>query len=88
MFYFHACMRQKTEIILIKKKLCDNSRNPTQNKDPVDLRPIQKDVVNYVDITNNGLVVGVNPESRTTAFWDGFFTKHKNFFKISPNLIK
>lgn len=51
------------------------------NGDPVDLKPVQNDVVNYVDITNNGFVAGVNPHANAIAFWDSFLKKHKNYLK-------
>lgn len=44
---------------------------PTHNNDLVDgCLPIQNDRVHYLDVTNDGLKVGVNPNHEANELWD------------------
>lgn len=62
-------------------------RNPTPNNDPVEVKPIQNNVTNYVDITNNGFIPSVNPHAEFIQFWDQFLDKHKDLLgNCSQNL--
>ena len=56
-------------------------RNPTPNDEPIGVRPIEGDVVNYVEIQNDRLVAGVNPKQKSITFWDQFFVAHPEVLK-------
>lgn len=56
-------------------------RNPTPNEEPIDFKPVQKNVINFVDITNNGLLSGVQPVAKRIEFWDNFYKQNENIFK-------
>lgn len=43
--------------------------SPSYYGDPVDLAPIQNGQVNFVDVTNDGLRVGVNPNQAANELW-------------------
>jgi len=43
--------------------------SPGYYGDPVDLAPIQNNQVNFVDITNEGLRIGVNPNAAANELW-------------------
>lgn len=44
---------------------------PTHAKDPVDgFKPIRKDQVHFLDVTNDGLKLGVNPNQKANRLWD------------------
>lgn len=46
--------------------------NPAHNGDPVDeFLPIKGDQVNFLDITNDGLKPGVDPNKKANEFWSG-----------------
>ncbi|XP_055312466.1 acetylcholinesterase-like [Sitodiplosis mosellana] len=44
--------------------------NPTHNDDPIaGFLPIQGDTINYINISNDGLKLGVSPNAKTNEFW-------------------
>lgn len=45
-----------------------------------DLRPIANNKVNFVDITNNGLIIKVNPNEAVYDLWHFVEKKAKNTF--------
>lgn len=51
-------------------------RDPTPDKSPVEFRPIENGVINYVNITNDGLISDIDPHGRAIYFWDEFFRKY------------
>lgn len=50
--------------------------NPAPNSKPTGLKPIQGDAVNYVDITNDGLLDGENPHNEAIQFWNELLNKY------------
>lgn len=44
-------------------------------------KPVQENAINYVDITNDGLIGGVQPFAERMEFWDNFYRKHENTLK-------
>lgn len=50
------------------------------------LRPVRPDEINYVDITNNGFVIGVNPHARYIEFWNEFLSKHKAELQVPEEI--
>lgn len=50
-------------------------RNPTH--DSIDFKPVRKDEINYIDITNDGLRARVQPFSERIKFWDQFYGKYE-----------
>lgn len=43
------------------------------NKDPIEWKPIKIDELNYVEITNDGLIAKQEPKAETVAFWNDIF---------------
>lgn len=50
------------------------------NPMPGRLEPVSWDVLNYVDITAEGLAVGVNPLAEVMAFWTRLMSEHRELF--------
>lgn len=45
-------------------------RIPSHHNDPIaNFLPIEDDRVNFLDVTNNGLVPGENPNQKAMEFW-------------------
>lgn len=45
-------------------------RTPSRNGKPIDgIKPIQNQKAHFIDITNEGLIVSVNPNEKTNEFW-------------------
>lgn len=45
-------------------------RNPSYNDEPVaSIKPIYKEDVHFIDITNNGLFVDVNVNKKSNELW-------------------
>ncbi|XP_031619767.1 esterase E4-like [Contarinia nasturtii] len=61
--------------------------NPIPNNDPIEVKPVTVDAVNYVDLTNNGPIVGTNPHIKYIQFWDDFLHKYKDILQ-TPNGIQ
>lgn len=61
---------------------CLYYRDPAPNSEPTELKPIQGDVINYVDITNNGLFVDVNPHIESIQFWNELLSKHRETLNV------
>lgn len=51
--------------------------NPHSNPDSTIIKPNE---ITYLDITNNGIVVGVNPSQKIVTFWDDFYRKYAYAF--------
>lgn len=49
------------------------NRNPTPRKVPIDFKPVVGSEINFLDITNKGLLLGVDPHGDTVRFWDELF---------------
>lgn len=62
-------------------------RNPIPSNDPIEAKPVTVDVVNYVDLTNNGFIVGTNPHAEYIQFWNDFLHKYKDILQ-TPNGIQ
>lgn len=58
-------------------------RNPTPSAVPVDLKPFNDNATNYVEISNNGLVLGVDPHGDSYRFWAQLLDKHRSLFKLN-----
>lgn len=56
------------------------------NNDPIVWKPVEKDVVNYVDLTNNGPVGGTDPHAKYIHFWDEFLHKYRNILKSNTSI--
>jgi len=54
---------------------------PTPNNDPIAFKPIQKDLINFVDITNEGLVPALGPHNKFMSFWKDILTRHAIFLQ-------
>lgn len=39
-------------------------------------KPVGKNAINYVNISNEGMVAGVQPFEKRVEFWDKFYKKH------------
>lgn len=49
---------------------------PTHDGDPVsNYLPIQDDRINFLDVTNDGLIVGINPNQEANQLWSGIERK-------------
>lgn len=58
--------------------------NPMHNGDPTDgFLPIQQDQVYFLDINNNGLKLGVNPNQKSVEFWS---LVEKQIHQINQNM--
>lgn len=73
-------------------KICFNNcyfliSNPTPNQYPVDLKPMTKDHLSYLDITNAGSILGVNLRREFIQFWDDLYIKYEKIF-ADANLKK
>lgn len=58
-------------------------RHPTPEKRPVDFKAVTKTVQNFLDITNAGLVPGIDPNKDNIAVWDNAI---KEFYKSKSKL--
>lgn len=56
------------------------------NNDPIELKPVEKDVVNFVDLTNDGPVAGTNPHADYIRFWDQFLHKYRAILKSDTSI--
>lgn len=58
------------EFLIIPEFSMKNYSEPTHRGDPVGgFLPIQKDRVNFLDVTNEGLKTGVDPNQKFNRFW-------------------
>lgn len=51
--------------------------NPTPNDEPVSFKPIQKKLINFVDITNEGLIPALGPHKKFVDFWEDIFARYQ-----------
>lgn len=61
-------------------------RNPIPNNNPIEVKPVTVDAVNYVDLTNNGPIAGVNPHATYIQFWNDFLHKYKSILQIPDGI--
>jgi len=50
--------------------------NPTPQMEPVNVKSIENNTINFVDVQNQGLVPGLHPHEKSILFWDDFFARH------------
>lgn len=74
----HECVKMNFRFSPIRFACSD----PAPNSEPTELKPIQNDVVNYVDITNNGLFVDVNPHRESIQFWSELLSTHRELLMV------
>lgn len=55
-------------------------RHPTPHGDPIDWPPVLDRWLNYVEITNEGLIKGTNPYKEKIQFWRDLYTKYDHAF--------
>lgn len=61
-------------------------RNPIPNNDPIEVKPVTVNAINYVDLTNDGPVAGTNPHAEYIEFWNDFLHKHKDILQTSNGI--
>lgn len=61
-------------------------RNPIPNNDPIEVKPVTVNEINYVDLTNDGPVAGTNLHAEYIEFWDNFLHKHKDILQTSNGI--
>lgn len=44
-------------------------------------KPVQENSINYVDITNDGLISKIQPFADRIKFWDDFYKKYEKTLK-------
>lgn len=55
---------------MLKCLLLRFSSDPVHNGDPIaELKPVQKDQLHFLDVTNDGLKLGVNPDRERYELW-------------------
>lgn len=67
--------------------LCDKTlliylficRNPTPSNDPITFKPIHKDIVNFVDISNEGLIPALGPHKKFMSFWTDLLGRYDTY---------
>lgn len=59
-------------------------RTPTPlNLEQIQAEAITKNQFHFIDITNEGIVKGTNPNAERMKFWENFYEKYKNVFQKS-----
>lgn len=48
--------------------------------------PVTDDAVNYVDLTNDGFIVGKNPHADSVRFWDEFLHKYRDILSTTNSI--
>lgn len=61
-------------------------RNPIPNNDPIEVKPVTGNAINYVDLTNDGPVAGTNPHAEYIEFWNDFLHKHKDILQTANGI--
>ncbi|KAG4072767.1 hypothetical protein HA402_005244 [Bradysia odoriphaga] len=51
--------------------------DPTPNDEPISFKPIQKNLINFVDITNEGLIPALGPHKKFMDFWTDIFGRYE-----------
>ncbi|XP_037044089.1 esterase B1-like [Bradysia coprophila] len=51
--------------------------DPTPNNEPISFKPIQKNLINFVDITNEGLIPALGPHKKFVDFWTDIFSRYE-----------
>lgn len=51
------------------------------NDNPVHVKPVSNDELNYFEITNDGLAVGQNPFEKRMKFWNDFYGKYEKILE-------
>lgn len=59
------------------------NRNPTPNNEPITFEPIQKDLVHFVDITNEGLIPALGPHKKFMDFWTDLLGRYDTHLRNS-----
>lgn len=60
-------------------------RIPTPSGQPVQLETFNENAQNYVTLSNDGLVLGVNPHEDAFRFWSQLLQKYDSiFYKNTP----
>lgn len=54
--------------------------NPTPDNEAIEHKPVTEDTMNYVEITNDGLVARKNRKASNMRFWDDFIEAHEDLF--------
>lgn len=69
----------------LPKSICifwSHFSSPIYQSDPADeFLPIRKQKVNYLDITNEGLIPGVAPKKQAISFWQRIMLKAEELSK-------
>lgn len=65
-------------------------RNPTPDKKPVNFKPVTENELNFADVNNDGISVGVNPHDKQMKFWTTLHSKYSKIFteKVRDELQK
>lgn len=54
----------------MKRKLYYIFSTPIHNGEPIEgVKPIQNTIITFIDITNDGLLIDVNPKMKAVEFW-------------------
>lgn len=51
-------------------------RNPTPGNIPVYFEPVRNNVLNYLEINNEGLFPGTDPHKENAKFWDDLLAEY------------
>lgn len=63
-----------------------NNSKPTHQNDPISgFKPVKNGEVNYLDITNDGLSIGIEPNRKAFDFWENI---EQRAVQISEDLMK
>ncbi|KAJ6641664.1 Esterase B1, partial [Pseudolycoriella hygida] len=58
------------------------SGNPTPNAEPIELKPLENDLVHFIDITNQGLIAALGPNKKFLDFWSDILGRHDSHVKM------
>lgn len=61
-----------------------NCRKPTYKGDPIDgFNPVHQNEVNFLNITNEGLFLGISPNDKRMDFYDYFVAEVKRLVEVN-----
>lgn len=56
-------------------------RTPTPNGIPIEFEPIHDNQINYLNIENDKMIMGLNPHNESIQFWDDLLAKYMDVEK-------
>lgn len=62
--------------------------NPINNNDPIEeFKPIENNIIHFLDISNDGLTTGMGPHKKSMDFWQNIHQKYEQLREQNKNKI-